>query len=146
MFSSFMQIGCRSALPPIRSPSLGANRTSYHTRYIQSSYRCFQKLDRRAPLNYLSIRAAGQVSEDTKGTNCVSWTEGASGVLQRGGFGFLGVKSQCPRELRGLAAVPGVRGELPKLRLTGRPPSAGSDLGTVLRVFLRPRRQPAYWS
>lgn len=25
-------------------------------------------------------------------------------------------------------------------------PSAGSDLGTVLRVFLRPHRQPKYWS
>lgn len=44
-----------------------------------------------------------------------------------------------------MAPVPGFCGALPKLRLTGRPSSAGSDLGTVMRVFLRPHRQPKYW-
>lgn len=120
MFSYENRMSLRPAPPPIRSPSLGANNTSYHTRYIKLSYRCFQKLYRRATLNYLSTRAVGKVSKETKGTNCVSGTEGASGVMQRGGFGFLGIKSRCPRELWGLAAVPGVCGELPKLRLTGR--------------------------
>lgn len=66
MFSSFMKIGCRPVLPPTRSPSLGANRTSYHTRYTKLSYRCFQKLHRRVTLNYLSTRAVGKVSEDTE--------------------------------------------------------------------------------
>lgn len=40
--------------------------------------------------------------------------------MQRGGFGFLGIKPQSPRELWGLAPVTGVCVVLPKLRLTGR--------------------------